>query len=85
MKDVQDRLAALQDKGWTLAAIATELEITVNAVEKWKAGHRTPTNRKSILEHLDRLLQRRRVPAQRRYQKGARAAGSRTSDGQPTA
>ena len=72
MNDVQERLAALQEKGWTLAAVADELEVTVNAVVKWKAGDRTPSNRKSILEHLDRLLQQRRVPPQRRYQKGAR-------------
>ena len=47
--------AALQAKGWTLAAIADELETTVNAVEKWKAGQRIPANRKSMLEHLGRL------------------------------
>ena len=72
MNEVQEAIAALQAKGWTLAAIADEMEITVNAVEKWKAGQRTPTNRKSILEHLGRLLQMRHVPPQRRYQKDAR-------------
>ena len=61
MNDVQKRLAALKEKGWTLAAIADELEITVNAVVKWQAGDRTPSNHKSTLEHLDRLLQQRRV------------------------
>ena len=72
MTEVQERLKALQEKEWTLAAIADELGLTVNAIVKWKAGDRTPTNRKSILEHLDRLLLKRRVPRQRRYQKGSR-------------
>ena len=69
MNEVQARLADLRAKGWTLAAIADELEVTKNAVEKWMAGDRTPANRKSTLEHLSRLLQRRRVPKKRRYSK----------------
>ena len=84
MNDVQERLAALKEKGWTLAAIADELEITVNAVVKWQAGDRTPSNHKSTLEHLDRLLQQRRVPPQRRYQKGVRS-GNRGADVDGTA
>ena len=72
MNEVQERLQALQEKGWTLAAIADELEVTVNAVVKWKAGDRSPSNRKSICEHLDRLLNQRRIPRKRRYQKGSR-------------
>ena len=69
MNEVQQRLLALQEKGWTLAAIANELEVTVNAVVKWKAGDRIPSNRESIFEHLDRLLPQRRVPLKRRCQK----------------
>ena len=69
MNEVQTCLAKLRDKGWTWAAIADELGVTKNAVEKWVAGDRTPTNRKSILEHLDRLLQRQRIPKKRRYSK----------------
>ena len=70
MNGVQLSLTNLRIKGWTLAAIADELEVTKNAVEKWNAGDRTPANRKSTLEHLDRLLLRRRIPKQRRYAKG---------------
>ncbi len=76
MNEVQERLLALQEKGWTLAAIADELEVTVNAVVKWKAGDRMPSNRKSIFEHLDRLLLQRRVPLKRRYPKGSRVRHS---------
>ena len=72
MNEVQERLKDLQEKGWTLAAIADELGLTVNAVVKWKAGDRTPNSVKSVLEHLDRLLLKRRVPRQRRYPKGSR-------------
>ena len=72
MNEVQTCLANLRIKGWTLAAIADELEVTKNAVEKWVAGDRKPANRKSTLEHLDRLLQRQRVPKKRRYSKAQR-------------
>ena len=67
MNEVQARLAGLRAKGWTVAAIADELGVSRNAVEKWNAGDRTPSNRKSTLEHLDRLLQLRRIPKKRRY------------------
>ena len=72
MNAVQEKLAALQAKGWTLAAIADEVGVTYNAVVKWKAANRTPSNEKLLIEHLNRLLQQRKVPPQRRYQKGTR-------------
>ena len=49
MNDVRSQIAELQDKGWTLAAIADEIGVTVNAVEKWKAGDRYPRPDKPIL------------------------------------
>ena len=55
MNKVQKRIAVLRELGWTLAAIADELGVTVNAVEKWQAGQRVPSNLKSILAHLDQL------------------------------
>ena len=69
MNEAQTCLASLRAKGWTWAAIADELGVTKNAVEKWNVGDRTPANRKSTLEHLGRLLQRQRVPKKRRYSK----------------
>jgi transcriptional regulator with XRE-family HTH domain len=72
MNEVQAKIAQLQEKNWTLAAIADELGVTVNAVEKWKAGDRYPSNVKPILESLDRLTKRKRVPKQRRYTKDSR-------------
>lgn len=70
MNDVQSRITALQEKGWTLAAIADEVELTVNAVEKWKAGVHSPN--KVTLTFLDQLLTRKRIPAKRRYKKANR-------------
>jgi hypothetical protein len=64
---IQQILAELQKKRWTLAAIADELEVTVNAVEKWKAGDRHPRNSKAVLLLLEQLKQRKRVPKQKRY------------------
>ncbi len=72
MNDVQIKINELQEKGWTLAALADELEVTVNAVEKWKAGDRYPSNAKAVLTLLDQLLERKRIPKQRRYDKNKR-------------
>ena len=67
MNDVQARVALLQGKGWTLASIADELEVSHNTIEKWKAGDRQPANSKAILAMLDQLTKRRRIPKKRRY------------------
>lgn len=74
MTEVQTKLAVLQAKGWTLAALADDLGVTVNAIEKWKAGDRYPTNAKLVLNALDSLARRRRIPKQRRYTKPREAA-----------
>lgn len=75
MNEVQGKLNDLAAKGWTQAAIADDLGVTVNAVQKWKAGQRRPANAKMVLAGLDALLRRRRVPKQRRYAPGARRRG----------
>jgi transcriptional regulator with XRE-family HTH domain len=67
MNTVQEKIAELQEKGWTLAAIADELDVTVNAVEKWKAGDRQPSNAKAILMLLGQFIRRKRIPKKRRY------------------
>jgi transcriptional regulator with XRE-family HTH domain len=67
MNEIQARIANLEAKGWTLAALADELEVTPNAVEKWKAGDRNPNNEKSLLIMLDQLMRRKRIPKKRRY------------------
>jgi len=72
MNEVQIKIAQLESNGWTLAAIATELGHTPNAVEKWKAGDRSPRNYKAVSTLLEELIKRRRVPKKRRYTKGSR-------------
>lgn len=67
MNEVQEKLIALQGKGWTLAAIAGEVGVTVNAVEKWKGGARQPANLKATLALLEQLAQRKHIPKKRRY------------------
>jgi len=72
MNDVQVKIALLEEKGWTLAAIADELGVAHNTVEKWKANDRYPRPDKPVLEKLAQLLKRKRIPKKRRYPKGSR-------------
>jgi len=67
MEDIQIKINELQEKGWTLAALADELGVTVNAVEKWKAGDRYPRNAKAVLIVLELLAERKQIPKKRRY------------------
>ena len=80
MNDIQTKLVQLQAKGWTLAALADELDITRNGVEKWKAGDRYPANAKSVLALLDRLAMQKRIPKRRRYAKGSRRPKARETN-----
>ena len=77
MKDVQDRIAALEQRGWSLAAIARAVDIHYNTVQKWKAGDRNPSNTKLVIQGLDGLLTQKRVPKKRH----ARPASADTQEG----
>ncbi|MFC2008393.1 helix-turn-helix domain-containing protein [Chloroflexota bacterium] len=79
MNEVQAKIAELQQKGWTVAALADELGVTVNAVEKWKAGDRYPQNAKAVLIVLGQLTKRKRIPKKWRYIKD-KTMGSNQSD-----
>ena len=74
MNDIQSMLVDLQKKGWTLSALADELGLTPNAIEKWKAGDKYPNNAKAVLMLLDQLLRRKRIPKQRRYNREVKHA-----------
>ncbi len=71
MNDVQARIIQLKQRGWTLAAIAGELDVTPNAVEKWQAGDRHPNSAKAIFALLDQLAKQKRIPKKRRYAKNS--------------
>ena len=75
MNGIQEKIAGLESKGWTLAAIADEVGLTVNAVQKWKAGDRYPANAIAVLALLAQLAKRRRIPKQRRYGTRSRQRG----------
>ena len=66
MNTVQEKITNLERKGWTLAAIADEVGVSYNAAQKWKAGDRYPSNAKAVLQSLDVLCKRRRIPGKRR-------------------
>ena len=62
-------MAELQGEGWTLAALAYELDNHVTTLEKWKAGTNNPNNAKAVLMALDGLKSKR-PPPKRRYPDG---------------
>ena len=70
--EIRSRIAQLTEKGWTLAAIADELGVKSDTVENWHKGLRNPTNAKAVLAMLDKVLEKKRIPKQRRYAKGSR-------------
>ena len=72
MNGIQTKLSELKMKGWTYASIADELDLTADAIKKWKAGNRYPANEKAVLTMLEKLEKRKRIPKGRRYEKGSR-------------
>ena len=66
MNDVQEKLLELKDRGWTMAAIADELEVSHMSVFRWQKGMRKADNSRSVLYLLDTLMKRKRIPKQRR-------------------
>jgi transcriptional regulator with XRE-family HTH domain len=71
-KEIQNKLNELKLKGWTLANIARAIEQSSRAVESWNQGIRNPANLKPVLDSLDKLLKRERIPKKKLYQKGNR-------------
>ena len=67
MNDIQEMIAELRSNGWTLAAVADEVAVSRNTVDRWYRGERYPTNAAGVRVMLRRLSARRRVPKQRRY------------------
>ena len=64
--DVQNKLLELKDRGWTMAAIADELDVSHMAVFRWQKGMRKAENSRSVLHMLDTLMKRKRIPKRRR-------------------
>ncbi len=72
---VQTIIAQLEEKGWSLAAIADsdELRVHYSTVGMWKAGARYPRPDKPVIDALNHLLKRNRIPKKKRYVKGFRS------------
>jgi hypothetical protein len=74
LNKVQSLIAQLEEKRWTIAAIADsdELKVHRNTVGMWKAGKRYPRPDQPVLDALHRLLKRNRIPKRKRYAQGSR-------------
>ena len=72
MNDIQEKIAQLQEKRWTVAALADELGQARVTLDKWRTGERYPANAKAILAMLDRVAKIKRIPKRRRYTKNSR-------------
>jgi transposase-like protein len=67
MDEVQQIISELEERGWTLAAIARELEVSWKTVHRWRNGSGTPHHPRLAVLGLERLLQRRRIPKRKVY------------------
>jgi hypothetical protein len=74
MNEIQEVLEQLKQNGWTLAAIADELGVHYNTVQRWDAGTRSPANARAVVHESERLLTRRRVPKKKRYRRNPSAS-----------
>ena len=65
MNEVQQQLQTLCERGWSIPAIARAIGMSDSAVEKWRAGNRTPRAQKLLSAALADLLRRKRIPKRR--------------------
>lgn len=72
MNEVQQKIQELRDKGWTVAALADELDVKPMTVHRWLSGERHPQNARGIMTLLDQITKRKRIPKKRRYAPGSR-------------
>ena len=66
MNDIQAKLLELKQKGWTMAAVADELDVSHMTVFRWQKGIRSAQNSRSVLYMLESLLQKKRTPRRKR-------------------
>ena len=76
INSVQNLIAQLEEKGWSLTAIAEsdKLKIHRNTITLWKAGTRYPRPDMPVIDALTGLI-KIKPPKKRRYVKGSRLAG----------
>ena len=61
MNEIQQKLADLTDKGWTLVAIADEIGEMWLTVHRWQVGKTYPEAAQTALSALSGLLGRARI------------------------
>ena len=66
INEIQAKLLALSEKGWTTAAIADELGVSHITVFRWRKGMRNAENSRSVLYLLKSLLEKKRIPKRKR-------------------
>jgi IS30 family transposase len=67
MDEVKTKIAELQDKGWSISALADELGVQPWTVTRWIKGERNPENPKTVLLALDAIGRKRNIPKRKRY------------------
>ena len=71
-KEVQTKIAILEQKGWTLANIGRALGLKSVTIESWKTGGRSPSSLQLVLTKLSELERKNRIPSKKVYAKGSR-------------
>lgn len=69
-KEVQAKIAVLEQKGWTLINISRALGLKAVTIGSWKSGARSPANLQLVIDKLAELEKKNRVPPKKIYQKG---------------
>ena len=73
MEQIERAIADLQEKGWTIAAIADAVDVRWYTVQRWAKGVMRPANPTLTLAALQGLAKRNRVPARRRVAQDSQA------------
>ncbi len=72
MKDIQEKIAQLEAKGWSITALSERIGQARVTVDKWKSGERNPANHIAIIALLDQVAKEKHIPKLKRYAKGSR-------------
>lgn len=62
LSELRSLLAQLRERGWTWAAVAEEMHVHRNAIDRWARGERVPQIEFLVVRFLKELLEREDVP-----------------------
>ena len=65
MNEIQQKLADLTGKGWTLVAIADDIGEMWLTVYRWQGGKTYPDNSQSVMSALNDLFTHKTIPKPR--------------------